>query len=143
MGLFPNPLDFVGKAIGLVDGLFRDADEKADYELKLGKMVQQRDSELEETFRKQIEAKERVMVAEMTQGDNYTKRARPTVVYAGLIIMALNYMVLPWVAHFSGQVLPAIEIPAIFWTAWGGVVATWSIGRDVNRQKLGVSIAKT
>lgn len=137
-----NPLDIVGKVVGLADGLFRDADEKADFKLKLGALVQERDGELEKTFRKQLEAKERVMVAEMTQGDNYTKRARPTVVYAGLIIMALNYMVLPWVAHFSGQLLPTIEIPAIFWTAWGGVVATWSIGRDVNRQKLGVLLGK-
>ncbi len=72
----------------------------------------------------EIGAKERIMVAELQQGDKYTKRARPTIVYVGLagaLIDAINYI--------------DFTLPQQFWIAWGGVVGVYGIGRTFEKIK--------
>ena len=90
------------------------------------------------------------MVAELNQGDNYTKRARPTVVYAGLAFIFLNYCVVPGVQYLRGKaeahceqsapecvVAAGIQLPPEFWWAWAGIVGTWSIGRSFEKTSAG------
>jgi len=81
-----------------------------------------------------VSAQKEVVVAEMQQGDNYTKRARPTIVYCGLGFIALNYVLLPYIAFFTGFGPPKIELPSDFWYAWTGVVGIWSIGRTMEKK---------
>ena len=69
---------------GLVGAFKLDPSEKKEFEVKMQALLQQRDSEIEATIRQELQAKERVLVAELTQGSTYTKAARPTVVYYGL-----------------------------------------------------------
>lgn len=76
---------------GVVDKFHLSGEEKQRFKLELESLLQKRDSEIEETMRAELQAKERILVAELTQGDSYTKRARPTVVYAGLAFIFLNY----------------------------------------------------
>jgi hypothetical protein len=126
---------------GVVDRFVQTKDEKAAVMLEIEKLAQQSASELEETMRAELGAKERVMIAELNQGDTYTKRARPTVVYFGLGVIAFNYSFTPvmtWImSNFSSGTLtplPAMELPVGFWAAWGGVVGTWSVGRTMERR---------
>jgi len=118
----------------VIDNLHTSESEKAEAKVQLGELERQWAVEQESTYRKEIGARERVMVAELTQGDQYTKRARPTVVYAGLVAMVLNEIMLPWVAHFTGQVVPMIELPTAFWAGWSGIVATWVVSRTAERR---------
>ena len=76
-----NVVDSIG---GIADTFIQTPDEKTAFKLEVEKLIQQRDSEIEKTIRTELQAKERVLIAELNQGDNFTKRARPTVVYAGL-----------------------------------------------------------
>ena len=100
-----------------------------------------RESEIEQTIRKNLEAKERIIVAELQQGDSYTKKARPTVVYFCLIMIALNYFLLPAGLLISGNSDMLVNcakkttaenvieescnretlfpLPEEFWVAWG------------------------
>ena len=97
-----------------------------------------------------------IIVAEMQQGDNYTKRARPTVVYAGLVFMAVVYVIIPSIikvilaisiatkapgelattkaviAELAG--LTRLELPQEFWWAWSSVVGIWAIGRTAEKR---------
>ncbi|MCK5380279.1 MAG: hypothetical protein KAJ81_02340, partial [Candidatus Latescibacteria bacterium] len=61
---------------GVVDQFHLSGEEKQRFKLELEALLQKRDSEIEETIRTELQAKERVLVAELTQGDSYTKRAR-------------------------------------------------------------------
>jgi hypothetical protein len=106
---------------------------KKELHLEIERMVASRDSDLESTIRAELGAKERVLVAELTQGDNYTKRARPSVVYVGLAFIGFNYVVVPMIAGLGQLEMPAMDLPQEFWMAWGGIVATWSIGRSAER----------
>lgn len=123
-------LDGIG---GIIDGVTTTDEERAAAKLKVQQLVASQNSEVEQTFRRELEAKERILVAELQQSDGYTKRARPSIVYSGLLI-ALGSAV----AKFLGSdVDPSTLVPVEFWYAWGGVTGTWVVGRSM--EKRGVS----
>lgn len=120
-----NPIgSIVGKVI---DGVTAGASEKKKAVLEIEKIISQRDADIETSLRAELGAKERVLTAELTQGDKFTKRARPTVVYAGLVMIAYNYCIAPSLS------IPRVELPTEFWAGWSGIVATWSIGRSMEK----------
>lgn len=141
MGWFSDM--FAGGVEGILGGVkgiiseFHLAPEKeAEINVKLQALIQQRLADLESTARTELQAKERVLTAELQQGDNYTKRARPTVVYLGLLFIMWNYCVVPlW--HQT-----ALPLPTEFWVAWGGIVGTWAIGRSAEKIKVGGTVGK-
>lgn len=144
------------------DRFIRTKDEKADFQrevmkiqhdfektqqnfmLEMERLTQQRESEIEETIRAELNAKKEVMLAELNQGDKYTKRARPTVVYVGLIFILLEVLGLrPLIINYiAGENLEYSKIlldssSAVFNTfllAWGGVLGVYSIGRSVEKR---------
>ncbi len=124
----------VGQVGGIVDKFHLSGEEKQRFKLELEALLQKRDSEIEETIRAEIQAKERVLVAELTQGDSYTKRARPTVVYAGLVFIFLNYCIIPAIQSLAGVTVKPFELPIEFWVGWSGIVTTWVIGRSVEKR---------
>lgn len=123
----------VDKVAGAVDALHLSGEEKQKFKIEMEALLQKRDSELEQTLRAEIQSKERVLVAELSQGDNYTKRARPTLVYFGLFVIFFNYCLIPLLQFFKGVDVKAFDLPVEFWYSWGGVVGTWSLGRSAER----------
>jgi hypothetical protein len=133
--LFAGGIGTLAEKIGEVaDRFIQTKDEKALFQLQMEELLQKAASELEQTTRQELLTRERIMVAELTQGDNYTKRARPTIVYFGMVVIFLNYVLFP----FLGQVLvaefPEFVLPDGFWYAWGGAMSVWSIGRTMERR---------
>lgn len=106
---------------------------------KLGATVQiQQMLETRETA--MLDAQKAIISAEMSQGDNYTKRARPTIVYFGLIAIGLVHVLLPVLAWLvlsaTGKPLtnmPSITLPDEFWFTWGGVCGVWILGRSAEK----------
>ncbi|MCK5607047.1 hypothetical protein KAR91_34505 [Candidatus Pacearchaeota archaeon] len=134
--------DILGSSLGkTVEGIGKtvrsfvttDGDRQA-MQLELEALLQKRDSEVEQTIRTELQAKEKIIVAELQQGDNYTKRARPTVVYFGLLVILYNYCVIPTIQMFNRDPLIQFILPTEFWVAWGGIVATWSVGRSSEKR---------
>ncbi|MBU4154547.1 MAG: holin family protein [Proteobacteria bacterium] len=101
-------------------------EERAKAQVGLIESMEQR-----EVVRDSLRAE--VIKAEMSQGDDYTKRARPTIVYAGLTFIALVHVIFPIVAWFTKEQLPALALPSDFWMVWGGVCSVWMIGRSAER----------
>ncbi len=77
-----------------------------------------------------------IIVAEMQQGDRFTKRARPMVVYSGLFFIFLVHVAFPLFAFYHGGEVPEISLPHEFWWAWTGVVAVWMTGRSFEKYGL-------
>lgn len=122
---------------GVADTFIQTKDEKAAYDLKVEEVITTRLTQMQESVRAQMNLTMEVIKAEMASGDKFTQRARPTVVYFGLLIIAWNYAVLPMlttvgadgaITHFTPVVLPSD-----FWYAWGGIVSVWSAGRSAER----------
>jgi hypothetical protein len=135
-------LGFLGKIFGggieeviggigdVVDNFHTSGEEKAAAMLEIEKLLQADRMKLQDSIQAELQAKERVIVAELQQGDNYTKRARPTVVYAGLGFIFFNYVIAPLFLPEQA----ALQLPVEFWAAWGGIVGTWSIGRSFEKK---------
>ena len=140
--------NIIAEVGNVADKFHLSGEEKQQFTLEVEALLQKRDSEIEQTVRKEMEAKERVLVAELNQGDNYTKRARPTVVYFGLGLIFLNYCLIPGIQFLRGKasvqcgtgeavtqcaVTSGIQLPSEFWWAWCGIVGTWAIGRSLEK----------
>lgn len=105
-------------------------------------LTQKRESEIEITIRTELEAQKSILVAELQQGDNYTKRARPTVVYVGLIFILLEIFGIRHIVlnnlDLGENALAIIESSdAIFKTflaAWAGVVGVYAVGRSIEKR---------
>ena len=93
------------------------------------------------------QAQKEIIVAELNQSDNYTKRARPTIVYMGLAFIAMVYVIFPmfqwgWIFYTGKQLplgLPSLTLPPEFWWAWAGVCGIYSIGRTMEKNGEGFS----
>ena len=117
-------------AKGLIDRFFPpDAtpEQRAKVQIEVEKMLQQDRNVL-------LDAQKSIIVAEMQQADTYTKRARPTIVYAGLGYIFLVHVFMPLVAFFTSKALPIVVLPSEFWWAWSGVCGIWIVGRSAEKK---------
>lgn len=142
--IFSTGVGSVVQQVGnVVDKFHLSGEEKQRFLLEMEALLQKRDSEIEATLRAELQAKERILVAELTQGDNYTKRARPTVVYAGLGFIFFNYCFVPVVAKIFSVDFPPIDLPTGFWAGWSGIVATWTVGRSFEKRGANDALTRT
>lgn len=137
---------FLDKASTAIKRFITTDKERLELQNEMESLLQQRDAEVEKTIRAELGAKERTLVAELQQGDNYTKRARPTVVYAGLLFIAINHVLFPIVARlltlFAGELAAEdiamltapIDLPTQFWAAWAGICSVWVLGRSAEKR---------
>ncbi len=124
-------------AKGVMDKIWppqADPTEKIKAQMALQGLLEKRENQV-------VDAQKSIIVAEMQQGDNYTKRARPTIVYAGLAFIGLVNVLLPIIAWITLSVtgkpltdMPDIHLPGEFWAAWGGVCSIWAICRSAEKR---------
>lgn len=145
--LFEGALGFAGKIIDKIWPSPPTPEQRAQLIGQIAPLLEDRDDAV-------TNAQRDIIVAEMNQGDVYTKRARPTVVYGGLLFIAMTSVIFPIVAKCvmiysiwinQGSVaaetaatkimeLSQISLPSEFWWAWGSVVSIWSIGRSAEKR---------
>jgi len=125
--------EFIKGIAGCVDKFVLTGEEKQKFQLELAKITHEYYAQLEQTIAQELSSKEKVLVAELTQGDEYTKRARPTVVYFGLAVVAFNYCLVPLVSQLYDLKFTPLDLPQYFWYGWAGIVSTWSIGRTAEK----------
>ena len=137
--LFGKGITEVVSTVGdVIDRFTLTKEEKQEFKLEMQSSLMKLEGELEETYRKELDARQEIIKAEMAQGDLYTKRARPTIVYAGMLFIFFIYVLVPVIAYIGGaKEMPAIELPPEFWWAWGTVVGVYGVGRTA--EKMGVT----
>jgi len=137
------PIDLTGLgsvaelAKGLVDRFLPPAateTERMAAQLQIQEQLERRESAV-------LDAQKGIIVAEMQQSDNFTKRARPAIVYFGLAAIGLVHVLLPMIAWIylasTGKPMdgmPQIVLPGEFWATWGGVCSIWVIGRTMEKR---------
>jgi hypothetical protein len=102
-------------------------------------LTQQREKEIEETIRKELEVKQNILMAELNQDDKFTKRARPTVVYVGLAfilleLLGLRHIIMHHIGIDKEMVENSDQVLKMFLGVWGGVLGVYSIGRSVEKR---------
>ena len=114
---------------GVIDKFTLSKQEKQQFKLEMQGQLMQMEQQLQESYQKELDTRAQVIKTELTQGDNYTKRARPTIIYAGLLFILIVYVLVP---VFSEARL-TIELPDEFWWAWGTVVGVYGVGRSFEK----------
>lgn len=136
-GSLSGVIDSVG---GIIDKLSLSKEEKQEFKLEMQSRLLQMEQELEETYRKELESRADIIKSEMAQGDVFTKRARPSLIYTGLLFIFIVHVLVPVIAFIAGTPadnLPEINLPDEFWWAWGTVVSVYGAGRSA--EKMGVT----
>ena len=137
-----NIADILGGSLGKVVSSVGDTvrkfvttdGDRMQMQKELEEILQKRDSEIEHTIRAELTAKSEIIKAEMAQGDNFTKRARPSVVYYGLFAITLDLVVRLLMLYNGADDIPKTMLPDQFWWAWGGIVSTWVVGRSAEKR---------
>jgi hypothetical protein len=136
----------IGSAVSSVTGLAKslvdrflpptmgEAD-KAKAQIEMQELLQNYETTL-------INTQKDIIVSEMSQQDTFTKRARPTVVYAGLAFIFLVNVFFPIVIFATKGTAPELSLPQEFWWSWSGVVGTWIVGRSAERITGGNSVTR-
>lgn len=125
--------DLAGNIINKIWPPSADPNQKLQAQMELQRMLESREAAV-------ITAQREITVAEMQQSDNFTKRARPMVVYAGLAFIFFNHVFLPCYAFFASKPVPSVSLPSEFWWAWTGCVGIWMIGRTMEKKGSGNAI---
>jgi hypothetical protein len=131
--------DVVDSVSGVIDKFTLSKEEKEEIKLEMQSKLMQVEKEMEETYRTELETRSDIIKSELAQGDAYTKRARPTIIYAGLLFIFIVHVLVPVIAYIAGtnpSNMPDINLPNEFWWAWGTVVGVYGAGRSA--EKLGV-----
>lgn len=117
---------------------YRESEQR--FRVQLQQQLLAREREIERTIRDEMNARKSVMLAELNQGDRYTRRARPTIIYAGLVLIGLELFGLrPLILGMIGASPSVIDgsnsIFTSFLYVWGAVAGVYTIGRS--SEKLG------
>lgn len=99
---------------------------KKELALTVEKLIHERDLANLAASVSEIQAKERIMVAELQQGDPFTKRARPSIIYTGLVAAVID-----------GIAAIDFTMPPDFWYVWGGVCGVYVLGRTAEKKGVG------
>lgn len=138
--LFSGGVSEVVDSVGnVLDKFTLSKQEKEEIKLEMQGRLMQMESEVEETYRTELETRANIIKSELAQGDRYTKRARPTIIYMGLLFIFIVHVMVPVIAYIAGTPkanMPEISLPEEFWWAWGVVVGVYGAGRSA--EKLGV-----
>ncbi len=107
--------------------------------MRMEELTQLREKEIEETIRQELDAKKSVLMAELNQDDRFTKRARPTVIYVGLIfilleLLGLRHIIMHYIDVGETIIANSDQIFKMFLGVWGSVLSIYSIGRSVEKR---------
>ncbi|NBC83075.1 MAG: hypothetical protein GVY19_06800 [Bacteroidetes bacterium] len=132
--------DVIDSVSGVVDKFTLSKEEKQEFKSEMQSRLMHIESELEKTYQKEIDARADIIKSEMAQGDKYTKRARPSIIYTGLAFIFIVHVIVPVVALINGNPIAEgneITLPQEFWWAWGTVVSVYGAGRSA--EKMGIT----
>jgi hypothetical protein len=141
MGVFKNLLSGgVGSLVSslgdVADRFIPTEDKRNAFKLEMQSRINDMQETMETTHQLELESRADIIKYEMSQGDKFTKRARPTIVYAGLLFIFMVYVIVPMIVFIAGKEPPQINLPDQFWWAWGTVVGVYGLGRSA--EKMGI-----
>lgn len=122
--LFGKALEEGGK---IADEFTLSKEEREQFRAKDQERMERLQMALWQVVQARYEQVRAVIAAEMAQGDNFTKRARPSIVYAGLVMYFLKFAGSGFGFMFT--------IDENFTYVWGGVCGVWIVGRSIEKIK--------
>ena len=121
------------KIVDAIDELHLSPEEKQNFKARMLELNNQAGQTAAALATTELNSRAEIIKAEMSSGDNFTKRGRPMVLYAGLAMICIIHVIMPIIAWALGKVPPELTLPEQFWWAWGTVVSVYSAGRSAEK----------
>jgi len=148
--IFASGFDKIITAVGSVfDELFTSKEEKAQAQLaRLTVMLQaeqikaQTALELEKAYIDDQKSLRDQITVEVQSQDWFVRRARPAVIWMGIMMVVWNYMLTPFVQtvfqlwHHEPVAVSLIDVPTEVWTIWGLLMGGISVLRSMDKRTL-------
>jgi hypothetical protein len=132
--LFSSGISDIVKSVGdIADEFSLSKEEKQEFKMQMESKMMQFEQELQETYRTELESRAEIIKTELSQGDKFTKRARPTIIYSGLLFIFIVHVIVPIISGLNGGEIMEITLPNEFWWAWGTVVSVYGAGRSAEK----------
>lgn len=134
MGLWDTIISpIIGQISNIVGQFHLSPEQKQQFDAQMAQLQQQAQQQANDYEVKLNDIAGQNIRAEETSGDNYTRRARPSVIWFGLLYILWDYCVLPTFALFWHLQLPAALLPQWFWEVWGMVVTGYVFARSTEK----------
>ncbi|USE03013.1 hypothetical protein JKJ11_25605 [Vibrio sp. SCSIO 43133] len=123
------------------------AQNEQRFKVQLEQLIAEREKQIHDTYQREISASKDVIVAELHQSDLYTKRARPTVIYAGLLfvfleLLGLRVALLSHLEASSVVIESSTAILSAFLYMWGTVAGAYALGRSAEKRGISNSVTR-
>lgn len=114
-------------------------ENQSKFKLELEQIVAEREKQIHETYRAEMSLSKDIIEAELKQSNCYTKSARPTIIYVGLLLVLLEVfgvrlIILDCINAKISIIDSSTEILTSFFYVWGGVVGVYAAGRSVEKR---------
>ncbi len=122
-------------------------DSQSGFKLELQRLINDREKQIHATYKHEINASKAVIVAELQQSDNFTKRARPTVIYAGLIFILLEMFgvrigILNYFEMSPELIDSSTAIFNSFLYMWGAIAGAYALGRTAEKRGISNTVTR-
>lgn len=122
-------------------------ESQSNFKLEIERLIAEREQRIHDTYRAEMSTSKDIILAELNQSDKYTKRARPTVIYVGLIfvfmeMLGIRIAVLEYSEASTAVVESSTTILTSFLYMWGTVVGAYAVGRTVEKRGISNTITK-
>ena len=112
----------------------KSKEQERAFKMQVQNIVLERDKIQADLHKTKLDAASAVITAELQHGDKFTKRARPTVVYFGLVLIfaemfGLRLLLLNQFA--PDAIIASNEIVKSFLLGWSGIVGMYGVGRSM------------
>lgn len=119
-------------AADVLDRIIPNKQERDAAKVELSRVLADAEAQTAEMLEEEMRAKQRIIMQELTQGDNFTKRMRPLIGYSGIILIFVVHVLVPILEALFGVTI-TVTIPSEFWVAWAGVTGLYVIGRSFEK----------
>ena len=107
--------------------------------LELQKMQNEMQIKLTDAITSDLANQRDLMKAELNSEDPYVRRARPSIIWIGLIIFLINYALLPFITTLAQMLggsfaFTPVILPDQFWYAWGLYTGGYAYLRTKEKQ---------
>jgi len=107
------------------------AKERLRFEiLQVTSLMEQRAAEL---VQKDLDGVRKQAMTELRSEDPFVRRARPAIIWTGVAVFVINYIVLPFAGFVANKAVTPVQLPDMFWYTWGTITGGYAFLRTLEK----------
>jgi len=98
--------------------------------LQVTSLMEQKAAEL---VQKDLEGVRQQAMVELRSEDPFVRRARPAIIWTGVAVFVVNYIVMPAAGFVLSKTVTPVQLPDMFWYTWGTITGGYAFLRTLEK----------